>query len=80
MSAPQLLQHLYLINTSSPDFSRLLYGLIRQDEEEQYLSSLKGPELARLVDFLDNVRTLPLAVRSVNEIDSAGSQRHSNHR
>jgi len=80
MSASQLLQHLYSIDTSSPDFSRLLYGLIRQDEEEKYLSSLKGPELAKLVDFLDDVRALPLTFWSVNEIDSAGSECHSHYR
>ena len=67
MSASQLLQHLYSINTSSPDFPRLLYGLIRQDEEEKYLSNLKGPELARLVNFLDEVCTLSLAFRSVTK-------------
>lgn len=67
MSASQLLQHLYSIDTSSPDFSRLLYGLIRQDEEEKYSSSLNGSELARLVDFLDDVCTLPLAFRSVTK-------------
>lgn len=67
MSAYQLLQHLYSINTSSPDFPRLLYGLIRQDEEEKYSSSLEGPELARLVNFLDDVCTLPLAFRSVTK-------------
>ena len=59
MSASQVLQHLYSLRTSSPDFLRVLYGLIRHDEEEQYSSSLKGPELARLVDFLDDVRPLP---------------------
>ena len=63
MSAPQVLQDLYLLNTSSPDFSRLLYGFIRQDEEEKYSSSLQGSELGRLVDFLDEVRTLPLSFR-----------------
>jgi len=67
MSASQLLKHLYSINTSSPDFSRLLYGLIRQDKEEKYLSSLNGLELARLVDFLDNVCATPLAFRSVTK-------------
>ena len=56
MSASQILQHLYLLDSSSPDISRLVYSLIRRDEEEQYLSSLKGLELARLVDFLDEVR------------------------
>ena len=67
MSASRLLQNLYSINTSSPDFPRLLYGLIRQDEEEKYLSSLKGDELTRLVNFLDEVCTLPLASRSVTK-------------
>ena len=67
MSASQLLQHLYSINTSSPDFSRLLYGLIRQDEEEMYLSSLSGPELARLVDFLDDVCSLLSPLRSITK-------------
>jgi len=58
MSTSQILQHLYLLGTSSPDISRLVYSLIRRDEEERYLSSLKGSELARLVDFLDEVRIL----------------------
>lgn len=67
MSASQLLQHLYSTNASSPDFSRLLYGLIRQDEEEGYLYNLEGSKLAQLVDFLDGVRTLPLAFRSLTK-------------
>jgi len=58
MSASQLLQHLYSLGASSPGISRLIYGLIRHDEDEQYLSSLKGSELTRLVDFLDEVRAL----------------------
>ena len=58
MSPSQImLQHLYSLDTSS-DISRLIYGLIRYDEEDQYLSSLRGSELVRLVDFLDEVRTL----------------------
>lgn len=59
MSASQVLQHLYSLDKSSPDFLRVLYGLIRHDEDEQYSSSLQGPELARLVDFLDDVRHFP---------------------
>ena len=58
MSAPQLLQHLYSLGASSPDISRLIYGLIRHDEDEQYLSTLQGSELTKLVDFLDEVRAL----------------------
>ena len=58
MSTSKVLQYLYSLDASSPDFSRHLYRMIRYDEEEQYLSSLEGPELARLVDFLDQVRAL----------------------
>ena len=63
MSASQALQHLYSLDPSSPDFLRALYGLIRLDKDEQYSSSLQGPELTRLVDFLDTVRPLPLVFR-----------------
>jgi len=56
MSASQILQDLYSLDTSSPGISRLIYGLIRHDEEDRYLSNLEGSELARLVDFLDAVR------------------------
>jgi hypothetical protein len=31
--------------------------LFRNDDEEQYLSTLQGSELTRLVDFLDEVRS-----------------------
>ena len=55
---PKILKHLYSLDNSSPDFSRYLYCLIKTDEEEQYLTDLKGSELTRLVDFLDKVRSL----------------------
>jgi len=58
MPASQLLQHLYSLGASSPSISRLIYGLIRHDEDENYLSGLQGSELTQLVDFLDEVRTL----------------------
>jgi hypothetical protein len=58
MSASEVLKHLYSLNPSSPDFLRVLYALIRSDENEQYSSSLEGEELIRLVDFLDNVRSI----------------------
>ena len=61
MYTSQVLHHLYSLDTSSPDFLRYLYCLIRSDEKEQYLSSLQGLELIRLVDFLDGVRSFPLA-------------------
>jgi len=59
MSTLWTLQRLYLLDTSSPDFLRNLHSLIRHDEKEQYLSTLQGPRLARLVDFLDKVRAVP---------------------
>ena len=58
MSASRILQHLYSLNTSSPGIARFIYGLILQDEKEQYLATLQGSELARLIDFLDEVRVL----------------------
>lgn len=53
MSTSQLLQQLYPLDTSSQSFLRILFALIRKDEHEQYLASLEGAELRRLVDFLD---------------------------
>ena len=61
MSTSQVLQRLYSLDTSSPDFLRHLYCLIQNDEEDQYLSSLRGSELTRLVNFLDEVCPLFLA-------------------
>ena len=57
MSTSQVLHRIYSLDTSSPDFLRYLYCLIQNDEEEQYLASLQGPELTRFVNFLDGVRT-----------------------
>ena len=58
MSTSQLLQYLYSINTSSPDFSHLRCGLIRQDEDAKYLSGPSGSDLALLVNFFDDVCSL----------------------
>ena len=56
----RILQHLYSLDGSSPDFLRHLHCLIQYDEEERYLTNLKGPELMRLLDLLDKVRaTVP---------------------
>ena len=55
------LQNLYSLDTLSPDFSRQLYRLIRHDEKERYLTTLRGSELARLVNFLDEVCAVPPA-------------------
>jgi len=67
MSTSQALQQLYSLDISSPNLSRHLYCLIQRDDEDQYLSSLRGSELDRLVDFLDEVRTLPVALPPVTE-------------
>lgn len=61
MSTPQILQRLYSLENSSPDFSRSLYCLLKYDDEENYLTTLQGQELARLVDLLDKVHVLPFA-------------------
>ena len=58
MSAIWNLHCLYSLDPSSPSFLRRLYSLFRYDEEEQYLFSLQGSELTRLLDFLDRVCTL----------------------
>ena len=56
-ATPWILHRFYTLDTSL-DFLRGLYSLIHHDEKEQYLTSLQGPELARLVDFLDGIRTV----------------------
>lgn len=61
MPTSQVLQHLYSLDTSSPDFLRYLYCLIHNDEEDQHLTSLRGLELTRLVNFLDDVGAFPSA-------------------
>ena len=55
----RILQHLYSLDASSLDFLRYLHCLLRYDEEERYLITLKEPELTRLLDFLDKVRVVP---------------------
>ena len=55
MSTIWNLHYLYPLGPSSPGFLRRLYSLIRYDEEDRYLLSLQGPELTRLLDFLDRV-------------------------
>ena len=61
MSTLWILHRLYSLDISSPDFLRNLYSLFRYDEQERYLENLQGSKLARLVDFLDEVRTPPFA-------------------
>ena len=61
MSTPSVLHRLYSLGTSSPDLSRHLYCLFRHDGNERFLENLQGSKLARLVDFLDGVHTLPFA-------------------
>ena len=67
MYTPWLLHHLYTLDTSSIDFSRYLHCLIQHDEEDQYLTSLQGSQLTKLVDFLDQVRAFPSASRLVTK-------------
>ena len=59
----RILQRLYPLPTSSPDFLRHLRHLLRYDKEERYLTSLKEPELTRLLDLLDKVRAVPSTFR-----------------
>ena len=61
MTTPQILRLLYSFNTFTPEFSSSLDRLIQSDGEDHYLSTLQGPELTRLVDFLDRVRVLSSA-------------------
>lgn len=56
MPAPEILQQLYSLKTSSPEFLRVLWAFIKNDEDEKFSSGLKGEELTQLIDFLDNVR------------------------
>lgn len=65
MSTPQILQYLYSLDTSSPDFLRYLRCFILDDEGEQYSSNLQGMELTNLVDFLDKVCPLHPSFRPV---------------
>ena len=67
MSTPRILRRLYTLDPSSPDFLPHLHALIHHDRGERYLTSLQGSELARLVDFLDQVRTLPSALCTVTK-------------
>ena len=55
MSTSLILNRLYLLDSSSLDFLRHLFCLIQHDEEDRYLTNLQGLELARLVDFLNEV-------------------------
>ena len=73
MPASQVLQQLYSLDPSSPDFLRVLYTLIRNDDDEQYSSGLEGEELARLVDLLDNVRLLSLTACPITNKTLEGS-------
>ena len=67
MSTSRILQRLYSLDTSSPDFLRHLFCLIQHDEKEHYLTSLQGSSLAQLVNFLDGVRTILSASPQLTE-------------
>ena len=62
MSVPRILRRLYTLDPSSLDFSRHIYAITRHDEEEKYLSGLRGSELAQLLDLLDKVRAFHFTV------------------
>ena len=75
------LRRLYSLRTSSLDFIHTLHSLIQFDEEEEYLTSLKKPELKRLLDFLDKVRTCcSINVSSVSRQTSTGPRYHPDER
>lgn len=62
MATSKVLQHLYSLGTSSPDLPLYLYCLIENDVQEGYLAGLRGSELTRLVDFLEEVCAPPSAI------------------
>jgi len=70
MSTSEVLQHLYSLDTASANLPPYFHRLIQCDEEDEYLSSLQGQELTRLVDLLDEVRTrsLPRFIQSDEQI------------
>ena len=63
----RILQRLYSLDASSPNFIRHLHCLIDYDEEERYLTNLEESELTRLLDFLDKVRTVPSTFRQFQD-------------
>ena len=67
MSTPRILHRVYSLDPSSLDFLRNLRSLIHHDEQERYLISLQGPELAQFVDLLDQMRALHLAFLSTTK-------------
>ena len=76
MSTPWNLHHLYSLDSSSPDFLRRLYSLLRYDEDDRYLSSIQGSELVRLLDFLDQVRIFLFAFVKSQTSRTADTQYH----
>ena len=79
MTTPQTLQRLYSFNTFSSEFSRCLDNLIQSDEQDHYLLSLQGPELTRLVDFLDKVRVPPSGLFLVYDTSPTGPRGNPGH-
>jgi len=55
VSESQVVQQLCTLEKSSPGFLRAVYTFIRLDENGEYSLNLQESELARLVDFLDEV-------------------------
>ena len=80
MTASELLTQLYSLDTQSSGFLRVLYAFIRTDKEEDYSSTLQGPELAELVNFLDKVRPPPPAFWPRRKREFEGPLLHPHHR
>ena len=51
-----VLQRLYKLDASSPDFQDQLYDLLREHEFQECVPALQGDDLMQLVDYLDEVR------------------------
>ena len=58
MSPPSspVLQQLYRLDRSPPDFHDKLCNVLYGEEYQQYVPNLKGDDLLWLVDYLDKVR------------------------
>ena len=80
MPASDVLEELYALDPCSSDFPRTLFSFIKSDEEEQYSKNLEGEELTRLMDFLDNVRPLPISFFLVANKLCEGSLFHPHYR
>ena len=56
MSSPPLLQHLRLLDKSSPQFPDRLSNLLREETYNECATNLRDEDWSWLVEYLDNVR------------------------